>query len=265
MTDVSNNNGKKVAKKNGTKVALVSAADMRAVAGEGLENMGQEDMALPRLIVLSKQSDEIDAIEGAKAGDLLNTATKSVYKGDKGVQVIPCVYERVFIEWAPRGTGTGAPVNIFKLKSDVPKTERDKNDNKDYIVDGDGNYIEETHQHFCLMLDSNGTSQSALVSMKATQLKKSRQWNTMCATRTMSDKDGPFTPPRYSHIYNLTTVEESNAKGSWHGWKIEVEGVVEDSPTFLKAQTFANSVKDGAVEVKHAQEGAAEATADVPF
>ena len=86
-----------VTEKKSTKVALISTADMRAVAGEGLENMGQEDMALPRLIVLSKQSDEIDAIEDATAGDLLNTATKSVYKGAEGVQVVPCVYERVFI------------------------------------------------------------------------------------------------------------------------------------------------------------------------
>jgi hypothetical protein len=254
-----------VTEKKSTKVALISTADMRAVAGEGLENMGQEDMALPRLIVLSKQSDEIDAIEDATAGDLLNTATKSVYKGAEGVQVVPCVYERVFIEWAPRGTGTGAPVNIFKLKSDVPPTERDKNDNKDYIVAGDGNYIEETHQHFCLILDPNGASQSVLVSMKATQLKKSRQWNTMCATRTMSDDDGPFIPPRYSHIYNLTTVEESNAKGSWHGWKIEVNRLVEDAALFLKAQTFAHSVREGAVEVKHAQEGVANKETHVPF
>ena len=147
----------------------------------------------------------------------------------------------------------------------LPPTERDKNDNKDYIVAGDGNYIEETHQHFCLILDPNGASQSVLVSMKATQLKKSRQWNTMCATRTMSDDDGPFIPPRYSHIYNLTTVEESNAKGSWHGWKIEVNRLVEDATLFLKAQTFAHSVREGAVEVKHAQEGVANKETHVPF
>ena len=29
-----------------------------------------------------------------------------------------------------------------------------------------------------------------------------------------------FTPPTYSHIYNLSTVQMSNDKGTWFGWEV---------------------------------------------
>ena len=36
----------------------------------------------------------------------------------------------------------------------------------------------------------------------------------------MQGKNGLFTPPTYSHIYNLSTVQMSNDKGTWFGWDV---------------------------------------------
>ncbi len=57
--------------------------------------------------------------------------------------------------------------------------------------------------------------------MKATQLKISRKWNSIMMGIKLQGKNGLFTPPTYSHIYNLSTVQMSNDKGTWFGWEVE--------------------------------------------
>ena len=44
----------------------------------------------------------------------------------------------------------------------------------------------------------------------------------------MQGKNGLFTPPTYSHIYKLSTVQMSNDKGTWFGWDVSKVGPVED-------------------------------------
>jgi hypothetical protein len=247
------------------KLPVVSSDMFEADAGAGLENLGQSDYALPFLKVLSRQDPILDDLENAKPGDILNTVTNQVYKGKEGVVVIPCAYQRRYIEWAPRGQGNGAPVNIYTPDEPLPKTERSKEDNREYIVGGSGNYLDETHQHFVLVVEPNGTFSQALIAMKSTQLKKSRKWNSMIAGRTMMGKNGPFTPPRFSHRYLLKTLHEENSKGSWHGWEISVEGQVNDPATYLSAKNFANSILRGEVNVKHVDDTATRGDDDTPF
>lgn len=182
-----------------------------------------------------------------------------VFKGAEGVRVIPCVYQRRFIQWAPRGEGTGAPIAIFAPDDPRPKTARDPKDNREYLVDEegdriDGTYIEETHQHFVLLLMPDGGAMSALIAMKSTQLKKSRKWNSMVSSRSMQGKNGTFVPPRFSHIYKLHTVAEENSKGSWHGWAISLEGPISDVSLYKRAKDFAAAVSKGEAVVKYEEE-----------
>jgi hypothetical protein len=101
--------------------------------------------------------------------------------------------------------------------------------------------------------------------MKSTQLKKSRKWNSMLMSTKLMGKNGPFTPPMYSHVYRLTTQAESNDKGKWFGWEIEKVGAVEDKNVYAAAKAFASQVSAGDVKVKHEHaEGAAD-TGAAPF
>ena len=70
----------------------------------------------------------------------------------------------------------------------------------------------------------------------------------------MKGANGQFTPPSYSHIYNLKTVAESNNLGNWFGWDISRVGPVEDIDIYNAAKTFADSVAKGEVKVKHEDE-----------
>ena len=245
-------------------VAVFDIAMMEQDAGAGMDNMGTEDLALPFLKVLSGNDPVLDDESvNARKGDIYNTVTGTAYKGKEGVRVVPCAYQRRFIQWAPRGSGSGAPMAIYEPGQERPKTERSPEDNKEYVVKGDGDYIEETHQHFVLLINDDGSHETALIAMKSTQLKKSRKWNSMMASRSMNGKNGPFTPPRYSHIYHLKTVAEENSKGSWHGWEMSVEGPTPSLDLYNRAKEFASSITAGDVVVKHTNDEAG--SKDAPF
>ena len=222
-----------------------------ADANQGAENMSQDDMALPFLKVLGQLSPEINKVhakykEGAEPGMILNTVSGQLYDGSKGIDVLPVHYKRQLVEWQDRGNSTGAPVAIHGAESDImSKTTRDKS-YKDRLPNG--NYIENTANHFVIMLGNNPTS--ALISMKATQLKVSRKWNSMMMGIKLQGKNGLFTPPTYSHIYKLKTVQMSNDKGTWFGWDVSQVGPIQDKGVYEIAKNFADRVGTGEVEAK---------------
>jgi hypothetical protein len=259
-----------VAKKQNTDIALADdlLAQFESEASSGLENLTQEDLALPFLKILSGLDSILDEREDARKGDIYNTVTGAVYKGKEGTRVVPCAYLKRYIRWAPRGSGSGAPLNIYTDRDPRPQTQRNSDDNKDYVVGGDGDYIEETHQHFVLVLSDNGSVEPALIAMKSTQLKKSRKWNSMVMAATMTGPNGNvFTPPRFAFEYSLRTSSEENSKGSWHGWEIQRIGPVSSKEVFTRAKDFHHSIMEGDVVVRHENERADSVAPDddIPF
>ena len=233
-----------------------------ADANKGSQNIAQDDLALPFLKVLGQLSPEVSKqnskyVKGAEPGMIINTVTNELHDGSKGVNVLPVYYKRQYIEWQERGTSTGAPVHIYEAGDDIPKTTRGK-DNKDRLPNG--NYLETTASHFVLLLGNNPST--ALVSMKATQLKISRKWNSQMMSIKMKGKNGMFTPPTYSHIYNLKTVQMSNDKGTWFGLDVSRVGPVSDKNVYQIAKNFAEKNVKGLVNVKH---GAEESTSKSPY
>ena len=234
-----------------------------ADADKGSQNMTQEDLALPFLKVLGQLSPEVNKrdgkyVEGAEPGMILNTVTNEVFDGTKGIDVLPVFYERKYVEWQDRGEGKGAPVAIHDASSDImSQTTRDKSF-KDRLPSG--NYLENTANHYVVVLGDS--PQTALISMKATQLKISRKWNSIMMGIKLQGKNGLFTPPTYSHIYNLKTVQMSNDKGTWFGWEVSKVGPILDQGAYQIAKSFADKVGKGAVEVKH---GSDESKSDSPY
>ena len=234
-----------------------------ADADKGSQNMTQEDLALPFLKVLGQLSPEVNKVharyvKGAEPGMIINSVTNELYDGAKGINVLPVFYERKLIEWQDRGAGTGAPVAIHDASSDImSQTTRDKS-YKDRLPNG--NYIDNTANHYVVVLGDS--PQTALLSMKATQLKISRKWNSIMMGIKLQGKNGLFTPPTYSHIYNLKTVQMSNDKGTWFGWEVSKVGPVQDQSVYGIAKSFAEQVGKGDVEVKH---GSDESKSDSPY
>jgi|TARA_A100000164_G_scaffold334177_1_gene325257 hypothetical protein len=241
-------NMNQVAEKKKTDVALTSMFEQDA--NTSFSNMDTDDYALPFLRVLGQLSPECNKrdakyVDGAEPGMIFNTVTKQLYDGEGGVNIIPCYYKREYVEWSDRGEGTSAPVAIHSVDSGIIKEATRDASYKDRLPNG--NYLENTASYFVLIDD--GTS--ALISMKSTQLKVSRSWNSMMNSIKLKGKTGMFTPAMYSHVYSLKTVQQSNDKGTWFGWNIEKVGPVQDKDLYEAAKSFASSVNKGDVTAKH--------------
>jgi hypothetical protein len=253
---------KELATKETENNLVIAASFEEDAAVGGFEDMTQDDLALPFLKLLTNMSPEIGEVDGATPGSIYNSVTGTLYEGAKGIEVIPCAYVRQYIEWAPRGSGSGGPIAIHPATSDIlSRTHKEPGDNRDYL--DNGNYVENTANHYVLVKEGDNFT-PALIVMKSTQLKKSRKWNSMMMSVKLQGKNGLYTPPMYSQVYRLTAVTESNDKGKWHGWEIERIGSVETADIYQTAKAFATQIGAGDVNVKHQDEDANKG-GDVPF
>ena len=200
--------------------------NLEEAAGEGQEYIGARDVKLPILKILYASSPVLDKSDGkyianAERGDIYNEVTGSLWKGKEGIVVVPCLYINTFNEWKDKGDSPGRPIKIHTDPSIMSDTKRSE-DNKDRLPNG--NYVEDTGNHFVFILDKNYLPQEqSLIAMKSTQKKKSKTWNSMMQTRRMSGKKGYFRPPTWATTYRLTTTKESNSQNSWYGWVVEFD------------------------------------------
>ena len=234
------------------KAGALSTNIFEADAGKGLGELGQDDLALPFLKILGQLSPEVNKrdgkyVEGAEPGMIYNSVTSELFDGTKGLNVLPCHYKLEYIEWRDRGEGPGAPVGIHPSSSDILSQTTRGADYKDRLPNG--NYIEKTASHFVITLGD--TPSTALISMKSTQLKISRKWNTMMNQIQLKGTNGLYNPASFSHIYSLKTVQQSNDKGTWFGWEVSKVGPVQDASLYQTARSFSESVSKGDVKVKH--------------
>ena len=240
---------KEVAKKANTAISTDVMGELEEFANDGLENVTARDVKLPIIKVLTSNSpalNESDAKynEDARPGDIFNEVSNTVYKGKTGMLVVPCLYVNTFNEWADRGDSAGRPVAIHGDPAVMKATQR-ADDGRDRTESG--TYIEDTGNHFVYILDEEyNPVESALITMKSTQKKKSRLWNSMMMSKRMQGKKGFFTPPSWASVYRLTTVQESNSKGTWYGWATAFDRFL-DQPTdqdlLQITKSFSNNAK----------------------
>ena len=230
-------------------------------AAKGLGAIGQDDLALPFLKILGQLSPEVNKrdgkyVEGAEPGMIFNSVSGDLYDGVKGIDVIPCFYKLEYIEWKDRGEGPGAPVAIYDSSSDIMSKTKADASYKDRLPNG--NYIEKTASHFVII--TGDSPSTALISMKSTQLKISRKWNSMMSGIKLKGKNGLYTPASFSHIYKLKTTQMSNDKGTWFGWEVSKVGPITDASIYQQAKSFSESISKGAVKAKHGEQKPAESS-----
>ena len=213
-------------------------------SGMGLENIDKGDLALPFLKLLQSGSDETKKkhakyVEGAQAGMFYNTVTKKLYDGEKGIEVIPVFYKMTYPEWAPFERREGRPISNDRGASVMAETsQNDKN--KDLLKNG--NEIIKTANHFVII---NGERpEKALMTMKSTQLKVSRGWNSLIENQFEIDpKTNKSVPaPMFSRVFKLNSVENSGSF-TWHGYTISMLRKVDDAGIYQMARDFHNSLK----------------------
>ena len=223
----------------------LATLDFVSDSGMGLENVDKGDLALPFLKLLQSGSDETKKkhakyVEGAEAGMFYNTVTKKLYSGEKGIEVIPVFYKMTYPEWAPFEKREGRPIHNDRGPGVMSKvTQNDRN--KDML--DNGNEIIKTANHFVII---NGERpEKALMTMKSTQLKVSRQWNSLMENEVEVDpKSGKsLQAPTFSRIYKLNSVENTGSF-TWHGYNVSMIKKVDDAGLYQMARDFYNSLKN---------------------
>lgn len=250
------------APEQGTDVAVKAQQAMAVMgamfeedAGSGFEEASASAYAIPFLQILqsgSPQCKKSDGayIKGAEEGMFYNTVTGELFAGDDGIVVIPCHYSNRFIEWKTRESGGGF-VGEHMPGTTAPTTKDDKG--RDVLPNG--HTLVDTRNHYVLLVKPDGTVEPALITMSSTQLKKSRNWMSKMNGIKIKNAAGQFmTAPMPSRKYRLTTTPESNDKGSWFGFHVEIEAVVEDINQYNAAKEFAAAVKSGSAKAKFEDE-----------
>ena len=221
-----------------------------SMGGVGLENVTAKDLMIPRLSILQALSPQLqkskpEFIEGAQQADFCDTGTGEIFRDE--ITVIPCFFARVFLEWAPRATGKGLVKNHG---TDDSILDQCTPDDKGRQCLPNGNYIAETATFYCLNLSAGG--RRSFIPMASTQLRAARRWMTLITAEKIRRANGTeFTPPIFYRAWSATPVEQSNAEGTWYGWKFEASTSLpemEDGASLLaEAKDFYEQVRSGQV------------------
>ena len=219
-----------------------------ALAGGGLEEVTSEDVQIPFLRVLQALSPQIKKsdpayIKGSEQGGIFNTVTKKFWNGDDGVIVIPTYFQKKLLEFVPRSEGGGfvGEINPKNLPKIVKENGMEMLEN--------GNELVRTAQHYVKIVHDDGTLENAIVDMKKTQLKKSREWVSIMGMFKYPKEAGQNlvgkTMDSWYNMFRLTTVEESNDKGSWYTWKIVHEKQVDKIEYVNESKSLHSSLSSG--------------------
>lgn len=225
--------------KTGTGVVATDAQEPKAVAlldsedaGAGFEDMTQDELAMPFIIILQANSPQVmdgsgQEVPGAKAGMLFNTVTREIYEAkDKGVRFIPVHRAQQFIEWRKRDEGGGLvavydPTDPFVIEArkGAPRFGKiDLSKKKDH----EDNELAETFNVPGLLIVDDEQLEPAVLSFTSTAIKHYKRWMTQASSIIGRDAENRrVKAPLFSHVYTLKTgMEENNEGQKWYGWRI---------------------------------------------
>jgi hypothetical protein len=181
----------------------------------GSENVGVEDIIIPRLEIIQALSPQVkrgDAkyIDAAKPGMLVNSVSQELY--GESVVVIPIVYQKQWLVWGRRkyidesGREQKSEGGFFgAFNSPEEAKDRVESEVKDNGTNPRSLEVLDTPSHLCLLLNfGTGKTEEVMVSMPRTKAKVSRQWNSLVR---MAGGD------RFSRAYKVSAVMEKNKQG----------------------------------------------------
>jgi len=230
--------------------AGLSMEDILADSGAGTENMGMDDVAVPYLYILQPMSPQVNSdsdqhIEGAKSGMFYNNVTGEMFDGrDVGLKVIPCAYERKYVEWIDRDSGGGGYVADHDIESNI--LSECKPNEKGIPTLANGNLVIETAYHYVYMQHpETGVWEEIIIPMKSTMLKKSRRWNkTLMGTLIPGTSNHA---PRWLYPYTLKTVKETKGTNTWSNFDITRLPEMVSADQYRQAKSFAELMAQGLI------------------
>lgn len=208
-------------------VSSEAPAYIRQDTQRGSENVGMQDLVIPRLEIVQGLSPAVKRgdpgfIQGAVAGHIINSVTRQLY--GESAMVVPVHFSVQYLVWRKRkyiDPRTNKEVNTEggffgafpdSMAADARMKEAIASEGHDpasiEVID--------TPQHLCLLLNpETGSYDEIMVSMPRTKAKVSRQWNSMIK---LAGGD------RFSRVYKLSADFTKNAKGDFYNFHVDLLG-----------------------------------------
>lgn len=222
-----------------------------------------EDILVPYLQIVQTTSpymkrNDAGYLPDAREGDIIDTLTLTLREK---AAFVPVKYEVRYTEWEPNQGGLVKQWGTDRSGYDA--AEGDFGTRKTES----GNDIVPAATYYGLLIDEGGTSQPVILSLTGTQAKKAKRLATLISALELTDANGDvFNPPMYSRVYALSTVPESNDKGSWYGWRIEPGSMLltvkGGKGIFQKAMKLREQVDAGVARAAEEPRAAAGANSD---
>lgn len=234
-----------------------------------VDDASPDDIAMPRLRILqsgseqAKKSNKAEYVDGAEEGDFFNTLSRAIAKGDEGLLFVPAKRRVVYLEWKDRAAGGGLVNNFGEDSSEFLEANVGENGKR---ISKRGNEIVKTYDFFGHVIDMKAkTASEVVISMSKTQAKKARHFYSLI--RNLTDKKTGRQLPEYAGVYQLTTVPESNDKGSWYNFDINFAGYTLGVPEigtqiYNKSESFAKLIAENKAKVAYEDEDTGSASAE---
>ena len=221
-----------------------------SVEEKGFGEVTSDDLKQPRISIIQalspqRQKTSPDYNPDAEEGDLYYSGTNTVVSGEEGIQFLPVFYNKTLVEWRLREKGGGL-VTVHPADSDI--LNRSTRDSQGRMITPSGEtQITTTANHYgYAMIDD--APQKCVISMTGSQLKHSRNWNTLIQGMKIKGEKGMFTPPAFANWYLLKTEVESNDRGSWYSYQITQYEQLKDADLFAEAKDFSAFCAGGGME-----------------
>lgn len=217
--------------------------DFLKQGNRGAENVGTDDMIIPRIELIQalspvrKKSDPA-YIEGAEEGMLYNNVTRTLYGTE--VTVVPVYYTKQFLVWKDRKAGGGGSNGFRGAFATKELADRAIAELAEEALE-----VSDTAQHFVLVRNGDDW-QEAVISMAKSKIKVSKRWNSlMRLTNTDS----------FSRAYKLSAVTETNARNeSYFNFNVAALGFV-NKDLYVRAEKLYETIRAGGVKVSNDYDG----------
>lgn len=184
--------------------------------GRGSENVGANDLAIPRIKLLQPLSPVCTAgaaeyDENARAGMLMNTLTGDLYSS---IFLVNLHFSKKFVIWDKRSNT--APWATCETRTEAEDALASAGETEKNFS------IKENPVHLVMIINNEGQSEGvALLDMPSTKIKVSQKWNSLI---NQAEQDGN---PRFGCVWKLGVKLEKNTQGTFFTYDLQeiAEGV----------------------------------------
>jgi hypothetical protein len=227
--------------------------DFMKQGNRGAENVGTDDMIIPRIELIQalspvrKKSDPA-YIEGAEEGMLYNNVTRTLYGTE--VTVVPVYYTKQFLVWKDRKAGGGGSNGFRGAFASKELADRAIAELAEEALE-----VSDTAQHFVLVRNGDDW-QEAVISMAKSKVKVSKRWNSLMR---LSNTDS------FSRAYKLSATTETNARNeSYFNFNVAALGFV-NKELYERAEKLYETIRSGNVKVSNDYDGEVTEVADSEY